>query len=147
MSIVSQNNTNEVALFDCMTEQYQKKYDTERKRIDWILKFNKEFLDKQNNKWLDEIYTPRHAHSIHEFELETVSVAAIYLKKKKYLKGLSFSKGKFFDTPKMSGTGIEIIKSTTPKLCRTILTDLMKDLMFNAGTMSKEDYIFWRKSC
>ena len=130
-------------LFDCMTDQYQKKYDTERKRIDWILKFNKEFLDKQNNKWLDEIYTPRHAHSIHEFELETVSVAAIYLKKKKYLKGLSFSKGKFFDTPKMSGTGIEIIKSTTPKLCRTILTDLMKDLMFNAGTMSKEDYIFY----
>ena len=75
--------------------------------------------------------------------METVSVAAIYLKKKKYLKGLSFSKGKFFDTPKMSGTGIEIIKSTTPKLCRTILTDLMKDLMFNAGTMSKEDYIFY----
>ena len=130
-------------LFDCMKEQYQNKYDTERKRIDWILKFNKEFLDKQNNKWFDEIYTPRHAHSIHEFELETVSVAAIYLKKKKYLKGLSFSKGKFFDTPKMSGTGIEIIKSTTPKLCRTILTDLMKDLMFNAGTMSKEDYIFY----
>ncbi|MBO5003768.1 MAG: hypothetical protein J6D03_00575 [Clostridia bacterium] len=130
-------------LFDCMTLEYQKKYDTDRKRIDWILKFNKEFLDKQNNKWLDELYNPRHAKNIHEFELETISTAAIYLKKKKYLKGLSYSKGKFYDKPKMSGTGIEIIKSTTPKLCRKILTELMEDLMFKAGTMSKEDYIFY----
>lgn len=127
----------------CFTPEYQEKYDTDRKKVEWILKFNVEFLDKQNFDWLTEMYGPRHAKNIHNFELETISKACIYLKKKKYLKALSFSKGKFFDTPKMSGTGIEIVKSTTPKLCRKILTELTQDLMFNAGRMSHDEYIFY----
>ena len=88
-------------------------------------------MDKQNNKWCEEIYNPRHGQNVHEFELETVCESQIILKKKKYLKGLRCNKGKFLDKPKMSGTGIEIIKSTTPKLCREILTELTKSLMFD----------------
>ena len=128
-------------LFKCMTPEYQEKYKTDRQKIDWMLKFNKEFLDKQNNEWCDNIYNPRHGHNIHEFELETISKSQINLKKKKYIKGYSFVKGKFYDTPKVSGTGIEIIKSTTPKLCREILTELTHDLMFNFNEETKDDYI------
>mgnify|MGYP007115369152 CR=1 FL=1 len=97
-------------------------------------------MDKQNNKWCEEIYNPRHGQNVHEFELETVSYAQICIKKKKYLKGYAYVKGKYYDTPKVSGTGIEIIKSTTPKLCREILTDLTKDLMFNYNEDNKKDY-------
>ena len=128
-------------LFECMTPEYQEKYKTDRQKVDWILKFNKEFVDPQNNQWCDDMYRPRHGKSIHEFELETVNKACIYLKKKKYLKGLIYNKGKHLDKPKMSGTGIEIIKSTTPKLCREILTDLTKSLMFETGTMGRKEYI------
>ena len=128
-------------LFECMTPKYKEKYKTDRQKVDWILKFNKEFLDPQNNQWCDDMYRPRHGQSVHEFELEAISKSAIYLKKKKYLKGLIYNKGKHMDVPKMSGTGIEIIKSTTPKLCREILTDLTKSLMFEVGTMSKQEYI------
>ena len=128
--------------FESMTPEYRKKYSTDESILNWILKFNKEFLDKQNNQWCDEMYNPRHGHNIHEFELETVSQAGIYLKKKKYLKGLVFSKGKFMlGHPKVSGTGIEIIKSTTPKLCREILTDLMNSLMFTYKSENKKDYV------
>lgn len=125
-------------LFQAMTPESQAKYDTDEKKANFILKFNKEFLDKQNTQWCEDIYNPRHGHSIHEFELETISKAGIYLAKKKYLKGLIFSKGNFYEKPKVSGTGIEIIKSTTPKLCREILSDLMKSLMFEFDDSTEE---------
>lgn len=129
--------------FKCFDKESQEKYNTPRKKIDWILKFNQEFLDAQNTKWCDEIYAPRHGKSIHKFELETISYSAIYLKKKKYLKGLAFSKGRFFDTPKMSGTGIELIKSTTPALCREILGDLSNSLMFEYEEDNKNEYLLY----
>lgn len=127
--------------FDCWTPEAAKTIATDRQKTEWILRFNVEFLDKQNNQWCDEIYNPRHGHNIHEFELETISKSGIYLKKKKYLKGLVFNKGKFLDKPKVSGTGIELIKSTTPKLCRTILKDLMESLMFDYNVKEKPVYL------
>ena len=127
--------------FDCWTEETKKNIVTDRQKTEWILKFNVEFLDKQNFEWCCEMYNPRHGQNIHLFELETISKAGIYLKKKKYLKGLVFNKGKFLDKPKVSGTGIELIKSTTPKLCRTILKDLMESLMFEYEEKNKEVYL------
>ena len=111
--------------------------------LEWILKYCKEFQDKKNNEWCNEIYEPRHGKSIHNFELETISRATINLKKKKYLKALAFYKGRFYDDPKIAGTGIEIIKSTTPKLCREILTELTRSLVFETTEMDKESYIYY----
>jgi len=130
-------------LFKCMTSEYQEKYKDKKSKVDWILKFNKEFLDGQNNQWCRDIYEPRHGKNVHEFELETISYAQICVKKKKYLKGYAFVKGKYYENPKVSGTGIEIIKSTTPKLCRTILTDLMNSLMFEYDEDDKNNYIMY----
>lgn len=127
--------------FRCWTPETYKSIETDKQKTDWILNFNKKFLDKQNNKWCDEMYNPRHGQNIHEFELETISKSLIGLKKKKYLKGYSFVKGKFYDPPKVSGTGIELIKSTTPKLCRKILKDLMESLMFDYDDKHKDEYI------
>ncbi len=126
------------SLFQAMTKESQERYKTDDEKVQFILKFNKEFLDKQNTQWCEEMYGPRHGKSIHNFELETISRAGIYLKKKKYLKGLVFNKGKFLKEPKISGTGIEIIKSTTPKLCREILKDLMRSLMFDFDDTTQE---------
>ncbi len=128
-------------LFKCMLPQYRELYKDKKSKVDWILKFNKEFLDGQNNQWCRDIYDPRHGKNVHEFELETISYAQICIKKKKYLKGYAFVKGKYYDEPKVSGTGIELVKSTTPKLCRTILTDLMNSLMFDYNEEHKEEYI------
>lgn len=131
------------SLFECFTPEYQAKYDTERKKVEWILKFNKEFFDGQNTRWCEEIYAPRHADNKHIFELETVNYAQLVLCKKRYLKAVSFNKGKHLEPPKISGTGIEIIKTTTPALCREILTDLTKSLLFESPNMSKDDYILY----
>ena len=128
-------------LFRCMLPKYQEKYKLPKDKINWILRFNKEFLDGQNNQWCRDIYGPRHGKNVHEFELETISYAQICLKKKKYLKGYAFVKGKYYENPKVSGTGIELIKSTTPKLCRVILKDLMESLMFEYNDDNKAEYI------
>lgn len=128
-------------LFHCMTEESQKKFETDEQKIEFILKFNKDFLDIQNNEWCEQMYGPRFGKNVHEFELETISKSQIVIKKKKYLKGLVYNKGKILKTPKVSGTGIEIIKSTTPKLCREILSDLMRSLMFDFDENHKEEFI------
>ena len=127
--------------FKCMTSKYQKKYDTRRKKVDWVLNYCKKFQDKLNNKWCEEMYNPRYGKNVHEFELETISYAQICIKKKKYLKGYAFVKGKYYDEPKVSGTGIEIIKSTTPKLCRKLLKELMNSLMFEYTDDNKSEYV------
>lgn len=129
-------------LFDCMTPEYKEKYKSAEAKVNWILNFNKEFLDKQNNDWCHKIYDPRHGQSIHNFELETINASQICITKKKYLKGLVYSKGKFMiDHPKTTGTGIELIKSTTPMLCRKILNELMKSLMFEYHESERDEYI------
>lgn len=130
-------------LFKAMDKESQDRYNSDDDKVKFILKFNKEFVDKQNREWCEAIYNPRNGNSIHEFELETISKSCIYLKKKKYIKGLAYSKGKFFDKPKIYGTGIEIIKSTTPKLCRKILSDLIESLMFYYNGDNKKEYILY----
>lgn len=130
------------SIFDAMTEESRNKYNTIEKKRDFILKFNKEFLDKQNNKWCDEIFNPRHGHNIHEFESESLSLAQINIRKKNYLKAYIWSKGKYFDVnnPKLSATGIELVKSSTPGFCRDKLPKILNKLMFELNSHNKEEF-------
>ena len=130
------------SLFDSMTPGSQAKFDTVEKKRDFILKLNLEFLDKQNNKWCDEIFNPRHGHNIHEFESESLSLAQINLRKKNYLKAYIWSKGKYFDVnnPKLSATGIELVKSSTPGFCRDKLPKILNKLMFELNSHNKEEF-------
>lgn len=132
------------SLFDAMTPESQAKFDTIEKKRDFILKFNQEFLDKQNNKWCDEIFNPRHGYNIHEFESESLSLAQINIKKKNYLKAYIWSKGKYFDVknPKLSATGIELVKSSTPGFCREKVPELLNDLMFKLNSHNKEEFVY-----
>lgn len=132
--------------FRCWTPETLASIPERDDKIKWILRFNKEFLDKQNTEWMNDMYNPRHCHSIHEFELETVSEATITLKKKKYLKAMSYSKGKWFTPSKITGVGIELIKTTSPKLAKEIITDMTRSLVYDTGKMSKEEYILYFNS-
>lgn len=132
--------------FKCWTEEAKKTIPDRDSKINWILKFNHEYLDQQNCDWIDEIYTPRHAHSVHKFELETVSEATLVQKKKKYLKALSWCKGKWYTPSQITGVGIELVKSTSPKVAKEIITDLTYSLIYEAGTMSKDEYYLYFNS-
>lgn len=115
-------------LIKCFTDNTRPK--TKQEKLDWILKFNQEFLDKKNKEWLDERFNSRHGHNIHNFELETVAKSGIFLSKKKYTQDLAFSKGNYYiDKPKIKSKGVEIIQSSTPKLARKILKELSTMLL------------------
>jgi len=129
--------------FRCWTEEALKTVPDRDSKINWILKFNQEFLDKQNTEWMDEMYNPRHAKSVHAFELETVSEATIVLKKKKYLKAMSYSKGKWFTPSKITGVGVELIKSTSPKLAKEIITDMTHSLVYETTDMDPQAYMIY----
>ena len=134
-------------LFKAMTEESQKKFYTDEKKLKFIEDFSRDFLNQQNNEWCENIYNPRHGHSYHEFELESIQKSQLVDKKKKYIKGVVWMKGKTYDEPHMSATGIEIVKSTTPKLCRTILTDLIRDMMFvSPNYKDKNEYAIYFNS-
>ena len=119
-------------LFRAMTPESQKKFESDEAKLKFIEDFSRGFLNAQNNEWCSNIYTPRHGHSFHEFELESIQKAQLVDKKKKYIKGVVWMKGKTYDEPHMSATGIEIVKSTTPKICRDILTKLIHSMMFES---------------
>lgn len=129
--------------FRCWTKEALATIPDRDSKINWILKFNHEYLDQQNCDWIDEIYTPRHAHSVHKFELETVSEATLVQKKKKYLKLMSWCKGKWFTPSQITGVGIELVKSTSPKVAKEIITDMTKSLLYEAGTMPKDQYYLY----
>lgn len=129
--------------FKAMTPESQEKFNTPEKKLDFILKYNTEFQNGLNTEWCHEIYDHRNANTKHVFELETVSQAGIYLKKKKYVKGVIFSKGKFYKEPKISATGVELIKSTSPNFCRQKLPDVLKTLMFDLNDENKQDFVIY----
>lgn len=117
-------------LFKSMTEESQKKFASDSEKLNFISNFAKGFLNEQNNEWCRSIYEPRHAHSIHEFELESIQKAQMVYKKKKYIKGVVWMKGKTYDEPKLSAAGIELARSSTPIICREIMKELIRDMMF-----------------
>jgi DNA polymerase elongation subunit (family B) len=130
-------------LFDCMTGESQKKYDTDEKKLNFILDFYKGFLNDEQNNWCYDALKVRHGNSVHEFELELVCKSMIGLAKKKYVKSVVFEKGHFMiDNPKLKSTGVEIVKSTTPAICRKFLKDITNDLLYNYDENHKEEFIF-----
>lgn len=129
--------------FKCMTEDWHKRYPNPKDKIMWMVKFNQEFMDNQNNIWISEMYEKRHAKSTHSFETELISLSEINLQKKKYMKNVIWEKGKLYDHPKTKGTGIELIKSTTPPLCKEILTKLINFLIYEYSEMGHQEFVYF----
>ena len=113
---------------------------SDKELLDIVLKINLEFLDNHNNEYITEYYTKRGGKSIHAFELETVSLAGIWLdKKKNYAQILLWKDGKFFDMDnlKLKAKGLEVIKGAWPKYAKKLLHDYIMYLF----TLKNDGYI------
>ena len=113
---------------------------SDKELLDIVLKINLEFLDNHNNEYITEYYTKRGGKSIHAFELETVSLAGIWLdKKKNYAQILLWKDGKFFDMDnlKLKAKGLEVIKGAWPKYAKMLLHDYIMYLF----TLKNDGYI------
>lgn len=111
----------------------------ERKR-DIIVDFNTKFLDVHNKKFMADYYETRGGKSVHNFELETLNMAGVWLNvKKHYAQLLLWKDGKEFDLDnlKMKVTGLEMAKPSSPSLSRKILSGMVRFLLEN----SNEEYL------
>lgn len=105
-------------------------------KLNILLIINQEFLDKHNSEYISEYYEPRFGKSVQQFELETIALSGIWLDvKKKYAQLLLWKDGKHysFDNMELKNVGLEMKKPSYPKLCRTILKDIVTYLLINAS--------------
>lgn len=104
-----------------------------QEKTELIVKINTEFLNQHNKEFMDAYFTERHCRDmVHEFELETVAKAGVWLNvKKRYAQILAWKDGKYFDEDDMPTKvkGLEIVKSSYPSLARKMLKQLVRDLM------------------
>jgi DNA polymerase elongation subunit (family B) len=60
---------------------------------------------------------------------DVIADKAVWTAKKRYIMHVHDSEGVRFKTPELKMMGIEAIKSSTPAICRTMITDALKLLM------------------
>ena len=105
---------------------------TPREKMEVIANINIDFLNKHNFDYIKEYYNKRHGHSVHEFELETIARAGVWLNvKKRYAQVIMWKDGKIYDEDEytVKSKGIEIIKSSFPAYSREALKYLIKELI------------------
>lgn len=71
-------------------------------------------------------------------KLEKISDRTIFLGKKRYLMNTLSSEGVRYDTPKISMTGVEAIRSSTPEVCRDAMKDLFRVVLNGTETEAQE---------
>lgn len=97
-----------------------------------VERLNTEFLNKHNCDFIYEYFKTRHVESVHEFELETIAYSGAWLDvKKRYMQIIMWKDGKVYDEDKMplKIKGLEIIKSSTPKVAREELKKLVRKML------------------
>lgn len=102
---------------------------------DIVTQFNTGFLDEHNRQFIADYYETRGGKSVHNFELETMSWAGVWLNvKKRYAQLLMWKDGKIFelDHLKMKVTGLEMNKASSPTLSREILSSMVRFMLENA---------------
>lgn len=105
---------------------------TKHEKLDVVIKLNTEFLNKHNCDLIHDYFEKRHVDSVHEFELETITYSGAWLDvKKRYMQIIMWKDGKIYDDNEMplKIKGLEIIKSSTPKLSRDELKKLVRYML------------------
>ena len=111
------------------------KMSIEQKR-DIIVNFNTGFLDEHNRQFIADYYDTRGGKSVHNFELETLNKAGVWLNvKKRYAQLLLWKDGYKFelDHLKMKVTGLEMNKAAAPGFSREILSGMVRFMLENSN--------------
>ena len=71
---------------------------------------------------------------------EKITDKSVFIAKKRYIMNTLNSEGVHYDTPKVSVTGLESVRSSTPEVCRDKLKESFKIIM-NEGEEATQDFI------
>lgn len=71
---------------------------------------------------------------------EKITDKSVFIAKKRYIMNTLNSEGVHYETPKISVTGLESVRSSTPEVCRDKLKDAFKIIM-NEGEEATQEFI------
>lgn len=73
-------------------------------------------------------------------KLEKITTRTIFLGKKRYLMNVLSQEGVVYESPKISMTGVEAIRSSTPEKCRTAMKELFH-IVLNGTEEQAQEYV------
>lgn len=115
----------------CFEELFEKlnlKFESDLDYVKWMNEFDKDVIKPFLNDILN-IYASRYGiPQLINFKREKIITGMIILAKKKYVTQIKDKEGEIFDDLLTDVTGIEIIKTSTPKFCRDALLELVKKM-------------------
>lgn len=115
-------------------------FDSENKKFHtFAIRMDNVFFRPFFNKILNIYVKQFNVKQLINFKREKIILKKIILAKKKYVDLViddegttSYSDGVLYtNKPKLSITGIETVKTTTPKFCKNIINDIIVDIMIN----------------
>lgn len=103
----------------------------------FILHVDSIYVKPMFEKLLNEYAVTYGVKNLHDFELETISKSALFMKKKKYLLDLVYEDGVYYnDLSYFYPKGIDIVRSSTPPFVRKNIYRVINYLFENAGKVN-----------
>lgn len=103
---------------------------TTDEKLKAVHKLCQEIISPEVDKAFSKIFTDLNgAEKFLFMKLETISDRGIWTAKKRYVLNMHFEEGLWFKEPKIKFTGLEAIKTSTPKVCRDIIKKAVKILL------------------
>jgi DNA polymerase elongation subunit (family B) len=140
------NDTDSLCVrFDKLVELNKRKM-TDNETVDFILRFNKEYLGVEINKTIKYITQLLNFYEdTLYFKPEAISSTTIVLAKKRNIQRVLDNEGVRYAEPDYKVTGIETNRSSTPDLVREWLMDAIKLILDDHGKDALLEYIEKRR--
>jgi len=122
------HNSNYVCL-DEVIKGLGLEFETDEDYRKWVDDFDTRFLTPFFNKIL-KIYAKKYnAENLHDFKREKIITRKLVLKKKKYADIVIEDEGKVYPEPKLSITGIDMVKTTIPTFFKSASENILKSML------------------
>jgi DNA polymerase elongation subunit (family B) len=131
--VVCQMDTDSVFLcFEEIVQNMNIVFKDDKEIFDWINYIDKKFIEDFVEKCLTIYANKFDLKQIMNFKREKIITNKLTIAKKKYADRILANEDKLYlDNPKISVTGIEIVRTDTPSFCREKLKDALKSFFDN----------------
>jgi DNA polymerase elongation subunit (family B) len=119
---------------------------SDEEKTKFLEKVGKAIQDGPIKESIDEMYELCNCYTkLMDMKLESVFSRAIWTAKKRYAMKVHSSEGVTYNPPKIKITGLDMIKSSTPKQIRSLLKDTLP-IIFEGGEDALRQYVIETKS-
>lgn len=116
-------------------------FETDEEYRVWVDNFDTRFLTPFFQKIL-KIYAKKYnAENLHDFKREKIITRKLVLKKKKYADIVIENEGKVYPEPKLSITGIDIVKTSTATFFKTASETVLKSMLVDDDKEKVQDML------